>query len=513
MKRITLFSLLIGVVVLTGCSDELLVNNPNAPTPEALTSEEGINRQARGIYSGLYDGGFFPWIVMQYHDGMGDQIPSAVGNYWFVDMVNPEEITYSDGTTHEPPVARGGPPQQQIVDMVNDRTQSDPALLYEWRAAYKANNEANLLLQALDSPDLTILANADQKMRGFRAWAYFWKGYAYSRIGLLYEQGLVTDEYGETTSEYSSSSQMLAESNRMLDLAIENANGFDAVRESVVPDLFGVKPTGDGLRQAANTLKARNTLQGKYRDEMTQSDWQQVETFADAGLTSNTEAIQWVFDNVTFAATGTVLYRAGALGPTWAYVSMRQVQEYYPGDNRIQREGEDHPGAAVRIVDVENAYTSPRGFNHTTTARGQEPVFESVVGNSQLYLVSAEENLLMAAEAKLALGNAGEAAELVNTVRDMQGAGLDALTAGDIEFETIRRERRVALLARGLAYYDARRLRISTPDGGRENAWVYRSDNETLDTDASIYYNFRPYWPVPVHETTFNPPLDAGAPN
>lgn len=513
MKRITLLSLLFGAVVLAGCSDELLVNNPNAPTPEALTSEEGIYRQARGIYSGLYDGGFFPWIVMQYHDGMGDQIPSAVGNYWFVDMVNPEEITYSDGTVHEPPVARGGPVQQQIVDIVNDRTQSDPALLYEWRASYKANNEANLLLQALDSPDLTIQVDAEQKMRGFRAWAYFWKGYAYSRIGLLYEQGLVSDAYGETNDQYLSSAQMLAESNRMLDLAIENASGFDAVRANVVPDLFRVKPTGEGLRQAANTLKARNTLLGKYRDEMTQSDWQQVEAFADNGLTANDNAIQWVFDQTTFAATGTVLYRAGGLGPTWAYVSMRQVQEYYPGDQRIQREAEDHPNAGVFLVNDTLAYTSPRGNNHTTVARGREPVFESVVGSSQLYLVSAEENLLMAAEAKLALGKAGEAAELVNQVRDMQNAGLPALTADDIEFEQIRRERRVALLARGLAYYDARRLRISTPDGGREGAWVYRNGYETLDTDASIYYNFRPYWPVPVHETTFNPPLNAGAPN
>lgn len=511
MKRLTLWALALAVTV-AGCSDDLLVSNPNAPTPEALTSEEGIRRQARGVHSALYDGGFYPWIVAQYHDGMGDQIPSAVGNYWFVDFVNPDLITYSDGTTHRPPEARGGPIQDQIIDIVNERTEPNPALLYEWRAAYKANNEANLLLEALESDQLAIQTNAEAKKQGFRAWAYFWKGYAYSRIGLLYEQGVVSDEYGETTSDYLSHEQMLEQSNRMFDLAIENAAGFDAVAQNVTPDLFGAKPNSESLVQAANTMKARNLLIGKYRDEMTQSDWQQIESLTANGLMSNANTFQWRFDQQTFAATGTVLYRAGGLGPTWAYVSMRQVQEYYPGDQRIEREGEDHPNASVRLVPVAEAYTSPRGNNHTTIARGQEPVFETVVGSSQFYLVSAEENMLMAAEAKLALGKAGEAADLVNQVRDMQGAGLDALTADDMEFEVIRRERRVALLARGLAYYDARRLRISTPGGGREGAWVYRDDDETLDTEATINYNFRPFWPVPVHETTFNPPLSGGAP-
>lgn len=489
-----------------GCESDLLVNNPNQPTPDVLLSEEGIKRQATGIYRALDNGLTFPWLVSTFHDGMGDAIPSAVGNFGFVDMMNPEQIIFSDGTVQNPPAVRGGPPQREWIAQNNNRTTTTPAINYEWQTMYRVNNEANLILQFVDQA--TFGDNAEAKRQGYRAWAHFWKGYAYSRIGSIYERGIITDVYNQTNNQYRTTAEMIAEANRQFDLAIQNAAGINAIAADVVPALFTAIPNATSFVQAANTMKARNILVNTYRDEMTQAQWQQVEQFAAAGLRSNANTFQLRFNNTppTFGDTGTILYRTGALGPVWSYVSQRIAQEYLPGDQRIQRTGQTNPNAGV--VEAAPAYPIARGFNHITSVRGREPIFETAVGSSRLFLVSAEENLLMEAEAKLALGQPGAAAAAVNQVRALQGAGLPDLTAATITFEDIRRERRVALLARGLAFYDARRWRVILPQaqgGGRTGAHVWRGLNGPLDTNATIIYNFRPYWPVPAQETTFNP--------
>ena len=127
----------------------------------------------------------------------------------------------------------------------------------------------------------------------------------------------------------------------------------------------------------------------------------------------------------------------------------------------------------------------------------------------------------MSAEAKFALGKTAEAATFVNQVRTMQSAGLAAEDASSISWEKIRRERRVALAGRrgAISFYDARRYKWILPEadgGGRTGVWVFKRTNGVIvkeDKNATIIFNYAPYWPVPVHETTFNPIDDGQGPN
>ena len=523
-KRLALASLV--VVGLSGCADELFVANPNAPTPAVLTSEEGVRRVATGLYVPI--DGFITWYAFQYHEGMGDAVPSRVGNFTFVDVVNPERIIYSvpgvpDNT---PQQSRGFADQPTVLAQTNTRLNADNPTAFEWTYMYRVVGEANRILQSLENPATTFLGTAaeqDAKKQGFKAWAHFWKGYAYSRIGLLYERGLILDTAGTTNSNYRTPDEMITESNRQLDLAIASSAGIGSIATAVVPDLFGAKPTSASFAQAASTIKARNLLSRRYRSDMTQADWQAVKAAADAGLRSNANTIQVKSDATTYGGTGTLIYRASGLGPTWAYVSQRLIQEFAPGDKRLAFGTTATATSYVRVASTADDLTSSqlassgtnyfaRGNNSLTNGRGLPPVFENVVGAVPTYLVSAEEAMMASAEASLALGQPGDAATMIDAVRTMQGAGLPALAASAVTPELIRRERRVALVGRGLSYYDARRFKITLPvaqGGGRTGAHVWYPVNGgtsfKLDRNATIVYNFRPYWPVPAGEAELNP--------
>lgn len=512
-----------------GCDTDLLVNNPNAPTPEVLLSDEGIRRLSTGIFNQL--GGDFLWRTLQYHEGMADLVPSRVGNWAFVDMVNPQNIDYSVAGVPDntPQAIRGFTSQPSAIEQLNTRLNTDNPVQFEWGAMYRVLGESNRLLVALNDPNMTFLGTAaeqENKKKGYLAWAYFWKGYAYSRIGLMYEQGLIVDEPGTTNNAYKTSAEMVAESNRQLDLAIQNAAGISAIVDNVVPAIFGTRPTATSFAQLANTIKARNLVSIKYRSDMTAADWQAVKTAADAGLRSNANTLQIKVDDITFIASGWLPYRAGALGAAnaWAYVSQRLVQEFSPGDKRIHY-GTRQTAPASAIVSVRDSSSTissanlnlsgvnyfARGNNSLSNAQGNEPVFEYTFGNSRYYIGSAEEAMLTSAEASLALGDAAGAAALIDQVRTMQGAGLPALAPASVTPALILRERRIALVMRGVGYYDYRRYKITLPlaqGGGRTGAHVFYTQPGSifkLDKNATINYNFRPFWPVPKGETDLNP--------
>jgi hypothetical protein len=90
------------------------------------------------------------------------------------------------------------------------------------------------------------------------------------------------------------------------------------------------------------------------------------------------------------------------------------------------------------------------------------------------------------------------------------GAGLSLADAK----EELRKERRVALVFRGTAFYDARRWGVTddvAKGGGRKNAVVLTSGG-VLNTHATINYNFLDYWDVPADEFVLNPPAAGSAP-
>jgi hypothetical protein len=509
-----------GIIAIVGCdATDLNVDNPNEPTPNVLETESGIERLSRGFYESLdlNPPKQFAWITQAHHALMGDVLSSHWGNWQFRWVSQVTSVTLDDGSQWTPP--DGGPQPQEIL-RINDRElDTDAAVVQEWGAMYFLNNQSNLLLESLEG-NVIFEGAADAKREGYRAWAHFWKGYAYARIGSMYERGLILDTFGQTTGDYVDRTAIITESNRQFDLAIENAGGFNAVRDAVVPDLFVDsevdKPTSESLVQAANTLKARNLLVNTRKEDLTESDWQTILDLTDSGLGSNANTFILRSDNVTFPDFWWITN--AAWGPTqWHRVSERLIQDIQPGDERLSSftQSTDENGGP------QSWFTRGRGIQYNSSWRiartGSRYATEtSTESRIKWYFVSYEENQLMRAEALLETGDAPGAATLIDEVRSLQNAGLPPVDDSDAEnvSEQLRSERRIGLFLRGLSFYDARRWGVVDPveeGGGRAGAVVIENDG-TINTDATINYNYRPYWPTPDEELTFNEPSGDSTP-
>ena len=130
---------------------------------------------------------------------------------------------------------------------------------------------------------------------------------------------------------------------------------------------------------------------------------------------------------------------------------------------------------------------------------------------------SWEENELMKAEANIYKGNIAAGLAIIDAVRDAQGADLAPLSGTLTQPQAIaqlRSERRVALLFRNVAFYDARRYGIIDPvtSGGGVTGAVVVDGTGAVNTNATINYNFMDYWHVPDNELAYNPPADGSAP-
>jgi hypothetical protein len=138
---------------------------------------------------------------------------------------------------------------------------------------------------------------------------------------------------------------------------------------------------------------------------------------------------------------------------------------------------------------------------------------------------SYEENALMKAEALIKTGSIEPGLQIIDAIRDYQGAniadvagtGLNAMQA----YEELRRERRVALFLMGTAWYDARRWGINEPaaqGGGRAGAIVVvpgdlLSPPQTAPAAVPTFidYSYMDYWDVPQNEIDFNEPSGTSA--
>jgi hypothetical protein len=155
----------------------------------------------------------------------------------------------------------------------------------------------------------------------------------------------------------------------------------------------------------------------------------------------------------------------------------------------------------------------------TITGNNALVLADNTPGNQIVYYAgSYEENELMKAEALINTGQIDQGLASVDKVRAFQGAGLAPVSGTGLNLaaalEELRKERRVALLFRDTAFYDARRWGVIydvSKGGGRTNAVVLSSDG-VLSTHATINYDFLDYWDVPADESVLNPPAAGSAP-
>jgi starch-binding outer membrane protein, SusD/RagB family len=506
-------------VALFACKKESLqLVNPNQPGESSLQSEEGITRFALGVYN--RPGLNFWWLALANHDIMGDSYYIPWGNFGWRWVNQVTTITRPGGTVINPP--QGG--EQKIeLKARNDRSFGDDnAFRHEWQSMYFINNQANVLLANIAGIQFT--GNADIKRKTLRAWAFWWKGYAYSRIGAMYVAGLINDEPNVATNTFVSSDRMIQEGNANFDKAIAELNGiadnnadYLSIITRLIPDFTksgrgGDITPGEFTRQM-NTYKARNILIAKAPSQITTAEWNNIITLCGNGLraTDKMLTIRSANENDFVGITGWAPWR---LLNGWFFISERLVQDFNAGDARQTR---NVTTLASPIVNQ-----SGRGFQYGTRFSARDIAVggdwaSSNTGSAEMPVgTTYEENELMLAEARIYTSNISAGVTNINTVRTFLRSSLPALPGTLTQaqaLEELRRERRIGLFLKNVAFYDARRWGVINPvaqGGGRTNANVVFAGG--VVEACTINYNYMRYWDVPLNELDFNTPSSTSVP-
>lgn len=529
----------------TSCKDDLDVLNPNQPDSKAIRTESGIVSFGQGLYiTGFkdvkyYDGvpGYFWSGAIGNHELMGDVIGTDIANIFINQIGCPDQVTLDNGSV----LLNPNSPSKQI-DFVRitanvNSTGYQNSIYYEWAYMYNINNLCNTILSNVDLVQYT--GDAEIKKSVLKVWAYWWKGFAYSRIGSIYYAGLILDESnGEeisgTNGNYVTKEEIIAEANKNFDLAYAilssltvNAD-YNTTVQGLIP-AFNRVGKGGVLTPAMwqrniNTYKARNILVNTRVNNVTEAQWTEILALTANGITSS----DYVFTGRTnatgdFLAPTTGSVSAKTAGTSTYKISERLIQDFKPGDKRFTNNFKVRTSAYIGETSRGNAFFTRwelinRGAAGSGGEAGVIKFADQNPGGYELFLATTyEENALMRAEALIYTGSVDAGLALIDEVRTAQGAGLAAVTSTgltqDEAKEELRKERRIGLLFRALSFYDARRWGVIdnvTAGGGRAGA-VALSRTGVVSTNATINYNYLDYWDVPDNEIVYNPPIAGSA--
>ncbi|SEP25813.1 RagB/SusD family nutrient uptake outer membrane protein [Mucilaginibacter sp. OK283] len=520
----------------SSCKKDLDVKNPNSPTLEQTKTESGVISLASG---GVYINGFVNgdgWLGDSYfslpigfHELLADNVSAEAANQ-NINIVNvPDYVILDDGSK-----ISNTSPQKSNLRINNTRDkQSQNMFYYEWTNMYAMNNACNQVLALVDN--LSFAGDAATRKSTIKAWAYWWKGFAYAKLGSVYYAGLVNNTVNGVNPVYVNSAALIAESNKDLDQAatllsgISKTDDYKTVMAKLLPDFvqvgLGKVPTPAMFIHSINTLKARNILANKKLSDMTAADWSAILTLVNNGVNSGesvfTGRTNAANNNGFFSATGgTVASLASGLPSSTTFkISERLIQDFKTGDKRLSNN-----------FKVNEYFNQVGGFTFSSrwqlldAKQGSPNNGAVILANTtnaayELYIASTyEENELMKAEALINTGQIEQGLGSIDNVRAYQGAGLAKVAGAGLSLadakEELRKERRVALVFRGTAFYDARRWGVTddvAKGGGRKNAVVLTSGG-VLNTHATINYNFLDYWDVPADEFVLNPPAAGSAP-
>lgn len=539
MKKILLYGLFF-TVVLAGCKKQLDVKNPNEPTPDASTSEQGIVSLAQGStyingFKNLkYGDGVFGlyWSgAMGFHELLADVVGAEAANSFLNQIGCPNNVTLDNGSS----IANPNNPNKfySFIRTVNQNTyQGSNFTYYEWAYSYNLITSCNSLLNLI--PKVSFTGNAATKAATLKAWAQFWKGFAYSRIGSIYYAGIINNGFASTNGNYVSKEAIITEANAQLDAAIASlgqatsSSDYDAVIGKLIPSFCqtgkGLPPTTAMWIRTINTLKARNLLVNKTAATMTSADWNTILTLTGNGV----QAGDYIFTGRTTATSDFLPASSGyvaakiqstAPGGGTYKLSERWVQDFKTGD--LRKTQNVRTGAAwIGNSDRGNAFNTRHTLiNGGAGLSGTYTYVNTTPGAFELPLASTyEENALMRAEALINTNQINQGLALIDAVRAYMGAGLAAtantgLTLAQAQ-EELRRERRIALAFRGLSFYDVRRLGVSEPAsaGGGRRGCVVITTAGAVNTNATIDYGYLDYWDVPDNELAYNPAASGSAP-
>jgi starch-binding outer membrane protein, SusD/RagB family len=547
-----LLMLLIGS---TSCKKQLAVGNPNSPTLSTnVTNEASLAAFAQG---GVYIDGFqssnaYNWLGLgyfslnySYSELLGDMVGSTDANE-IVNTINiPYYVILDNGNTYTSiPGTPNNEAQATQLRVGNTRAETAAgynALYYMWANMYILNGSCNTILSLIP----TIKGLSPDATNTFNAWAYFWKGYAYSVIGSQYTAGLIVNS-GATNGNYLIKDSIIAESNLWFSkaatiLATISAGSADynTVLGELIPGSFQQTPHGGILTPTMwihniNTMLARNilanklspfvngslgaTITGASIGAMAPSDWQNVMTLATNGIQTGDFIFSATSDPVNSLygqKTGNITLMAA--GPNSGLVfqpGLRLTENYNTGDQRLALDFTASSADTFYNDYFSTVYSLINGPNGSSTVYNYS---DQTVGAYELFIAGSwEENTLMLAEANIMLGNTDAGLTLVDQERAYQGAGVATVSGTGLTqaqaYKQLVRERRVALFGRGLSFWDSRRwgwtYDIKQGGGSYGNQILYlpNTGHAVMNVNATFDYNFMDYWDVPADEVILNPP-------
>jgi len=524
-----------GMVASSACKKELDVKNPNSPTLEQAKTESGLTSLASG---GVYFNGFsfgdgwlgdsFFSLCYGYHELLADDVSAQAANQ-NVNLVNvPDYAILDDGSK-----LVNTQPQIANLRLNNARDkQGSNMFYYEWQSMYGLNNACNQILALV--PTIALSGDAANKQATYKAWAYWWKGYAYARLGSIYYAGIINNEVSSTNGNYVNSAALIAESNKNLAQAssllnsISNTGTYTTLMAQLIPSFVqvgnGQVPTPAMFIHSINTLMARNLMANTKTSDMTAANWQTILALTNSGIQPSDNVFEGrtTTTNGFFSAGGGSVAANTAGNPTVTAftISERLIQDIKPGDLRMSK----------NFLQVTPFLNQVGGFTFgtrwkllnaqldTVPNNNAFQIADKTPGNQVVYIgPSYEENELMKAEALINTGQIDPGLASIDAVRTYEGAGLAKVSGTGLSLaqakEELRKERRLALLFRGTAFYDARRWGIiyDITKGGGRTGCVVLTPAGVLNTNATINYDFLDYWDVPADEFVLNPPAAGSA--
>ena len=541
MKNNKILVGILGVTLsLTACKKDLDITNVNSPTPASAQNENGAIALAQGtiylngFYNLKYSDGVYGrfWAgAMGFQEIMGDVVGAEAANAFMNQIGCPNKVTFDNGTVALNP--SNPKTQYELVRYANQNAQGGSnTTFYEWAYMYNMIAASNKILELADKTTFTGTGAATKKAT-IQAWAYWWKGYAYSRIGSTYYAGLIQNQPTDavaTNGKYVTKEAIIAEASSNFDKAVTalgaatSSADYTAMLGKLIPTYLqkgkGGVLTIDMWKRSINTMKARNILVNTTRASMSASQWSAILTLANDGVkstdlifTARTDANGSFIENTVADKTG----QAATTGSTNTYkLSERWVQEFVAGDKRKDQNVITLASVGLFNTDRGNSFNTRFSLKYGGTGLTGVTIYSNnAIGANEITIAGTyEENELMKAEALIMTGQVDAGAAAIDAVRTYQGAGLTALGAGLTQaaaYEQLRRERRIALAFRGLSFYDARRWDIIAPDKSRTGAVVVSSAG-VVSTNATIVYGFLDYWDVPDNELAYNPAEAGSAP-
>ena len=548
--KVLLAATSILLLIFSSCKKKLNVENPNAPTFDVNVSNEGgLAAYAKG---GVYWNGFnygdgwlgdsyfsLPW---GYHELMGDLIGGGQGSNNQTTTMGVPDKFQADPADPTTVFTNPSPQAKSIIRSFNNSASTangNNALYYEWTNMYAMINGCNLTLEQVAKIDMS-----PDKANTFKAWAYWWKGYAYAQIGTLYYAGLIVDQANTIVNKFQKQSDIIAESNKQLNLAlttlsgISNQTDYNVIISQLIPQQnqagLGKPLSVDQWKRTVNTMLARNILLNHLAPfvngnpgatitkatipAMTAADWASVITFCNNGIKQG----DFVFTGRTSAANSFFSPSGGSVAgiltqsnQTTTYkLGERLVQQFKTGDNRLAN---FTTSFGTFYGDANTNSTRYSLVDGVTAGLTGVPILGTrQVGKLEIYLgPTFEENQLMLAEANIRTGNIPAGLLLIDAVRTYQGAGVAALGALNLAqaLKELTMERLAALAFRGLSFYDLRRwgwtYAIANGGGRYGNTLLFKGN---VYTNATIDYNFMDYWDVPNDEIEKNAPGAGSAP-